>query len=74
MGPHQTDHLTSYPKLVLLPHPEYAFSERARLVELAREKGCILMQLTTSKKRTDAQRFYRRLGFVNSHEGMKLAL
>jgi ribosomal protein S18 acetylase RimI-like enzyme len=43
-------------------------------VELAREKGCILMQLTTNKKRTDAQRFYRRLGFVNSHEGMKLAL
>ncbi|MGO9356824.1 MAG: GNAT family N-acetyltransferase, partial [Xanthobacteraceae bacterium] len=43
-------------------------------VELAREKGCILVQLTTNKQRTDAQRFYRRLGFVNSHEGMKLAL
>ncbi|MGO9358789.1 MAG: GNAT family N-acetyltransferase [Xanthobacteraceae bacterium] len=43
-------------------------------VELAREKGCILVQLTTNKKRGDAQRFYRRLGFVNSHEGMKLAL
>lgn len=40
----------------------------------ARAKGCSLVQLTTDKSRTDAHRFYERLGFVASHEGMKLAL
>lgn len=40
----------------------------------ARRRGCALMQLTSDKKRTDAHRFYERLGFVASHEGMKLTL
>jgi GNAT superfamily N-acetyltransferase len=40
----------------------------------ARERGCRLAQLTTDKRRTDAHRFYESLGFVASHEGMKLAL
>lgn len=40
----------------------------------ARRRGCVLVQLTTDKSRLDAHRFYRRLGFVASHEGMKLAL
>lgn len=40
----------------------------------ARDRGCRLVQLTTDKQRQDAQRFYLRLGFVASHEGMKLAL
>jgi hypothetical protein len=31
-------------------------------------------QLTTDKTRTDAHRCYERLGFVASHEGMKLML
>ncbi|OFI37028.1 GNAT family N-acetyltransferase [Arthrobacter sp. SW1] len=43
-------------------------------VDEARAKGCSLVQLTTDKSRTDAHRFYERLGFVASHEGMKLAL
>ena len=43
-------------------------------VEEARARGCSIVQLTTDKSRTDAQRFYQRLGFVSSHEGMKLAL
>jgi GNAT superfamily N-acetyltransferase len=43
-------------------------------VEVARNRGCALVQLTTDKRRTDAHRFYERLGFVASHEGMKLAL
>ena len=43
-------------------------------VEEARSRGCSLLQLTTDKQRTDAQRFYERLGFVASHEGMKLDL
>lgn len=40
----------------------------------ARQRGCALVQLTTDKSRTSAHRFYERLGFVASHEGMKLAL
>lgn len=40
----------------------------------ARRRGCGLVQLTSDKSRSDAHRFYQRLGFVPSHEGMKLAL
>ena len=40
----------------------------------ARRRGCVLVQLTTDKSRLDAHRFYRQLGFVASHEGMKLRL
>lgn len=43
-------------------------------IEQARERGCALVQLTTDKRRLDAHRFYRRLGFEASHEGMKLML
>lgn len=40
----------------------------------ARDAGCGLVQLTTDKARPDAHRFYERLGFVASHEGLKLTL
>jgi GNAT superfamily N-acetyltransferase len=43
-------------------------------IDLARARGCPLVQLTTDKVRTDAHRFYTALGFVASHEGMKLRL
>jgi ribosomal protein S18 acetylase RimI-like enzyme len=43
-------------------------------VDLARQRGCVLVQLTTDKRRSDALAFYRSLGFTASHEGMKLAL
>lgn len=43
-------------------------------IDQARERGCSLVQLTTDKSRTAAHRFYERLGFVASHEGMKLTL
>ncbi|WCN83018.1 GNAT family N-acetyltransferase [Micromonospora sp. LH3U1] len=43
-------------------------------VDRARQRGCALVQLTTDKSREDAHRFYLGLGFVASHEGMKLAL
>jgi GNAT superfamily N-acetyltransferase len=43
-------------------------------IDEARRRGCVLVQLTTDKSRSDAHRFYQRLGFVASHEGMKLAL
>jgi len=43
-------------------------------IERAREKGAHLLQLTTDKQRPDAIRFYEKLGFRASHEGMKLHL
>ncbi|WP_018801878.1 GNAT family N-acetyltransferase [Salinispora arenicola] len=43
-------------------------------VDQARARGCALVQLTTDKSRHEAHRFYLSLGFVASHEGMKLAL
>ncbi|CAA2099455.1 GNAT family N-acetyltransferase [Variovorax paradoxus] len=46
----------------------------ALAVEAARAAGCRVVQLTTDKRRTDAHRFYERLGFKASHEGMKLDL
>ena len=43
-------------------------------IQIAKAKGCGLVQLTTDKERNDAHRFYDRLGFVASHVGMKLHL
>ena len=43
-------------------------------IERARQRGCRMVQLTTDKTRPDALRFYEQLGFVASHEGMKLHL
>lgn len=43
-------------------------------IDEARRRGAALVQLTTDKTREDAHRFYRRLGFVASHEGLKLDL
>ena len=40
----------------------------------ATAKGCHMIQLTSDKQRPDAIRFYESLGFVASHEGMKLVL
>ncbi|MCP2338653.1 GNAT family N-acetyltransferase [Actinomadura rupiterrae] len=42
--------------------------------ERARARGCVLVQLTSNKRRLDAHRFYDSLGFERSHEGFKLAL
>ncbi|MFD6026709.1 GNAT family N-acetyltransferase [Streptomyces griseoluteus] len=43
-------------------------------VDTSRHLGCHLVQLTSDKTRTDAHRFYERLGFTASHEGFKLSL
>ena len=40
----------------------------------SRRRGCSVLQLTSNLKRTDAHRFYERLGFAPSHVGMKLKL
>jgi ribosomal protein S18 acetylase RimI-like enzyme len=43
-------------------------------IEESRRRSCALMQLTTHKTRAAAHRFYERLGFEASHEGMKRTL
>ena len=43
-------------------------------IDEARRRDCALVQLTCDKRRTDAHRFYERLGFAASHEGFKLRL
>lgn len=43
-------------------------------IAAARDAGCHVVQLTTDKQRPDAYAFYEALGFVASHEGMKLHL
>ena len=43
-------------------------------IERARQRRCHLVQLTSDKARPDAIRFYESLGFVASHQGMKLHL
>jgi ribosomal protein S18 acetylase RimI-like enzyme len=43
-------------------------------IDEARRRGCTLIQLTSDKRREDAIRFYGRLGFTASHEGLKLRL
>ncbi|ROS79043.1 GNAT family N-acetyltransferase [Cellulomonas sp. PhB143] len=39
-----------------------------------RDRGCALAQLTSDKSRPDAHRFYRSLGYAQSHEGFKLSI
>ncbi len=43
-------------------------------IRRARAAGARSMQLTTNQARTDAQRFYRGLGFEQTHAGLKLTL
>jgi len=43
-------------------------------IQRAKEKGAHVVQLTTDKKRPEALKFYKKLGFKASHEGMKLHL
>ena len=44
------------------------------VVDLARDRGAVRVELTTNARRDGARRFYERLGFVGSHIGMKLYL
>ncbi|WP_153540250.1 GNAT family N-acetyltransferase [Streptomyces sp. RB17] len=43
-------------------------------IDTARRLECRMVQLTSDKTRTDAHRFYERLGFSATHEGFKLRL
>jgi GNAT superfamily N-acetyltransferase len=46
----------------------------AWVLEKCRRESCGIVQLTTDKSRTDAHRFYDRLGFEPSHIGYKIKL
>lgn len=46
----------------------------AHVVELARQEGAGVVELTSNAARLDAHRFYERLGFAKSHFGFKLKL
>jgi GNAT superfamily N-acetyltransferase len=46
----------------------------AWVLEKCRQEQCGIVQLTTDKSRTDAHRFYDRLGFEPSHIGYKMEL
>lgn len=41
-------------------------------IDESRRQGCRLVQLTSDRSRTDAHRFYERLGFTASHVGFKI--
>ena len=41
------------------------------VLDLARGRGAVRVELTTNAQRDAARRFYERLGFVASHVGMK---
>ena len=43
-------------------------------IDRAKERKAHLLQLTTDKQRPEAIKFYEDIGFVASHEGMKLHL
>lgn len=40
-------------------------------LDRAQEAGCTRLSLTTDMRRTDAHRFYERLGFKHSHRGYR---
>src|SRR6185312_4291383 len=43
-------------------------------INKAREVNCHLVQLTMDKKRLETIEFYEKLGFIASHEGLKLKI
>lgn len=43
-------------------------------IDKTRELGCHLVQLTMDKQRLETIDFYKKLGFIASHEGLKLHL
>lgn len=43
-------------------------------IEECRTRGCVSIQLTSDNSRTDAHRFWERLGFAPSHRGFKMVL
>jgi GNAT superfamily N-acetyltransferase len=44
------------------------------IIDRAKQMGCNMLQLTTDRQRPEAIKFYETIGFVPTHEGMKLKL
>jgi GNAT superfamily N-acetyltransferase len=42
--------------------------------DVGRSRGAVLSQLTTDRSRADAHRFYERLGYADTHVGLKRLL
>ena len=40
-------------------------------IEVARDNGCSILQLTSNKKRNETDKFYKNLGFSPTHVGYK---
>jgi len=45
-----------------------------KLTNKSREPGCHVVQQTMDKQHDETIQFYKKLGFVASHEGLKLHL
>ena len=43
-------------------------------IEMAMKKKCSIVQLTSNKKRKDAIKFYKKIGFSSTHQSFKLEL
>ena len=43
-------------------------------IEIARRAGCYKLTLTSNNGRTDAHRFYERVGFTQTHRGFRIDL
>lgn len=43
-------------------------------IQICRQRGCDIIQLTTDRRRDKTRRFYEALGFEATHDGMKLFL
>jgi len=44
------------------------------VIDRAKQRGCNMLQLTSDKQRPEAIKFYEAMGFIATHEGMKLKL
>ena len=43
-------------------------------IKIAKQHNCKIVQLSSNNQRIDAHKFYEKLGFDNSHVGMKLEI